>query len=667
MENKISQTQNITCSVSYNAQNLNASLERVKSLDANIQNRGPQGPQGEQGPIGPQGPQGIQGEKGEQGPQGPIGPQGKQGPQGPIGPQGLGLPEGGVEGQILVKKTNSDYETEWANILTNPVFCANSGNVDENGNADLLYLPSKGDAEIPWQNPTLKTLTDYGTVTGDGFTNVLTLFNGLTDLQRLSTGTSELIWKFPSDKRISINGLNIYWGGQSGVSGGAYNATLTLYKNGEVVNTISNLHNGSGTIGWYYNTFSKTECDQINLYIDGYNLSDVPSRIGEIQFVGTEIVTVSTSTQAFFKVGGDYPNLVATSTEKTFEKSYLEPITAETDGTYNVFISETENAYALANTIYRQKTEPSPKFVQPILTANGTMGGDSFAVSSNVEYAENYACRAFDGIKDDTSYFHTPQNVKTGYYDIYNPIALNITHIKFYNQIIAANRASSAGNIYGSNNGEEWTLIKSYTNTVQAKASTWELDLSSNKDYYKYYRIESTAGGADQYWVIVEMEITATEEIPPVDTIWLDTSVQPYKAYKFNGTTWVEFLDVPIGSMVVEGGVITSVETFDYNLTFKKVTSNMPSSKYIDLTLGASGSTYTAPADGWFAMAKTAGSDFYYVMLSVAEGQQDFREAYRTSRCTPCVAVRKGDVVYVEYNATGVTHWFRFLYAEGEV
>ena len=41
-------------------------------------------------------------------------------------------------------------------------------------------------------------------------------------------------------------------------------------------------------------------------------------------------------------------------------------------------------------------------------------------------------------------------------------------------------------------------------------------------------------------------------------------------------------------------------------LTFNIPTENdcfpcFPSSKYIDLTLGASGSTYTAPANGWFS------------------------------------------------------------------
>lgn len=65
------------------------------------------------------GPPGPQGEPGQQGIQGPIGPRGLQGEQGetgatgPVGPAGPGVPEGGTAGQILSKKTASDYDTEW--------------------------------------------------------------------------------------------------------------------------------------------------------------------------------------------------------------------------------------------------------------------------------------------------------------------------------------------------------------------------------------------------------------------------------------------------------------------------------------------------------------------------------------------------------------------------
>ena len=95
--------------------------------------------QGEPGPQGPQGPKGEDGTvsfdnltpeqkaslKGDKGDQGPIGPQGEKGDTGAAGPQGdpgpkgdkgdpgVGVIEGGTTGQVLAKKSNADYDTEW--------------------------------------------------------------------------------------------------------------------------------------------------------------------------------------------------------------------------------------------------------------------------------------------------------------------------------------------------------------------------------------------------------------------------------------------------------------------------------------------------------------------------------------------------------------------------
>lgn len=66
------------------------------------------------GPQGPQGPQGETGATGAQGPQGETGATGAQGPQGPAGQNGVGVPTGGTQGQVLKKKTSTDYDTEWA-------------------------------------------------------------------------------------------------------------------------------------------------------------------------------------------------------------------------------------------------------------------------------------------------------------------------------------------------------------------------------------------------------------------------------------------------------------------------------------------------------------------------------------------------------------------------
>lgn len=51
------------------------------------------------------------------GPQGPEGPTGPEGPEGPTGPSGPGVASGGTTGQILKKKSGTNYDTEWADNI----------------------------------------------------------------------------------------------------------------------------------------------------------------------------------------------------------------------------------------------------------------------------------------------------------------------------------------------------------------------------------------------------------------------------------------------------------------------------------------------------------------------------------------------------------------------
>lgn len=96
----------------------------------------------------------------------------------------------------------------------------------------------------------------------------------------------------------------------------------------------------------------------------------------------------------------------------------------------------------------------------------------------------------------------------------------------------------------------------------------------------------------------------------------------------------------------------------------------MPSSRYINLTLGASGSTYTAPANGWFVLAKRSGAtNGSYIMLenqtsSMPLDKWEYGTTDRMHRVY--IPVKKGDVVRSDYSMTGETRRFRFIYAEGE-
>lgn len=98
----------------------------------------------------------------------------------------------------------------------------------------------------------------------------------------------------------------------------------------------------------------------------------------------------------------------------------------------------------------------------------------------------------------------------------------------------------------------------------------------------------------------------------------------------------------------------------------------MPSSRYIDLTFGASGTTYTAPANGYFtAYVQLSNSNAAYigvynqskhpignVLVGTAAGNS-YKRIY--------VPVMKGDICAVTYaNTTTGDKLLRFYYAEGD-
>lgn len=103
-----------------------------------------------------------------------------------------------------------------------------------------------------------------------------------------------------------------------------------------------------------------------------------------------------------------------------------------------------------------------------------------------------------------------------------------------------------------------------------------------------------------------------------------------------------------------------------------------PSNRYIDLELGASGSTYTAPANGWYYLQKLSGANNQFsVIFALKDGETtgETLEAieYGAIEWTPLgnngnaimLKVPKGKKVVINYILTGATELFRFIYAEG--
>lgn len=97
----------------------------------------------------------------------------------------------------------------------------------------------------------------------------------------------------------------------------------------------------------------------------------------------------------------------------------------------------------------------------------------------------------------------------------------------------------------------------------------------------------------------------------------------------------------------------------------------MPSDRYVDLTLGASDSVYTAPADGWFSISKTAGSDWYTIYLQILDTTgtnillSQTIVGYRATELKGSLPAKKGQKCRIWYNASGALQYFRFVYAQG--
>lgn len=94
----------------------------------------------------------------------------------------------------------------------------------------------------------------------------------------------------------------------------------------------------------------------------------------------------------------------------------------------------------------------------------------------------------------------------------------------------------------------------------------------------------------------------------------------------------------------------------------------MPSSRYVGLTLGASGSQYTAPANGWYYLQKFYGGDNLFTRMSNITSGYSVNNTFHSSSdffCDLLLPVKKGDVMAVDYNSSGSVATFKFIYAVG--
>lgn len=142
--------------------------------------------------------------------------------------------------------------------------------------------------------------------------------------------------------------------------------------------------------------------------------------------------------------------------------------------------------------------------------------------------------------------------------------------------------------------------------------------------------------------------------------------------YKGNGNLYYKLANAVTNLELLDVAKVTA----DLNTCYKKNDSDnsilsglsTPSNKYIDLTLNASGSSYTAPANGYFILSKISNGTNQYITMGVGN-LQITNYCPQSGRWFQMVTplVQKGQSCYVAYDLGGTTNWFRFYYAQGEV
>ena len=119
------------------------------------------------------------------------------------------------------------------------------------------------------------------------------------------------------------------------------------------------------------------------------------------------------------------------------------------------------------------------------------------------------------------------------------------------------------------------------------------------------------------------------------------------------------------GQAVIAGKADVDLNNVNNSGASKGASWAMPSSTYDNLTLGASGTQYTAPSNGWFAVQILASSGGYLFLEGEnGEGSIVYSNGnnWTLANFLPTKKGKKCTVSYANYSSTAV---FRFIYAQG--
>ena len=253
--------------------------------------------------------------------------------------------------------------------------------------------------------------------------------------------------------------------------------------------------------------------------------------------------------------------------------------------------------------------------------------------------------------------------------NIYNPVSY-IGSTCFMNKGVKI-LAPAGRNENGTLKNVEYKLGTAYT-----------FNAPSTDTYYLY--LNATSGSIRMCWI----QSTFISNEKPVllsgttNAMWINPQTNEIKVSNDGGASWEEFTAAKVG--IIKSGVVKSDEPVELlkQTDGKKISGlSMPSETSVALTLGASGSEYTSPANGYFycQVTNSGAVGHYYLTATLSDKEDNFLMTSRCNTYAPnttsdysnqvIIPARQGQKVTITYtnNNRQTTKTLRFIYAQGEV
>lgn len=143
-------------------------------------------------------------------------------------------------------------------------------------------------------------------------------------------------------------------------------------------------------------------------------------------------------------------------------------------------------------------------FVQPVLSADGTLGGSNFAVYASNPAAGYPLYRAFDNNNSTESSNNYPS-----YLLFYNPLPLKLSQLDIVNQSSGSYGINNY-TLYGSNDNAVFTTLVTGANTNNTAFGAWTIVVPAIvQDFYKYYKLFVASGLNTSGYCLMQMNIQA--------------------------------------------------------------------------------------------------------------------------------------------------------------